>query len=379
LSSTDILLIESQAAHQPRGGVARYIRHIARGLHSKYRDKLVVCSRLEGLPDDLRRVRLPLRYPWRYASPFLYRATAAWETALLHMVEERLEPKVIFSPLFGPLASVTPQVFTVHDLILHLFPQSYPHKGRLLELQHMRRCFLNAAAIICVSNSTKSDLLRLHTDVDPAKVHVIPLGVHEQFFHAPPPPERSRSYFLFVGTRIGYKNFIRLLEAFAASGLAKDFELRVISPRWNDEPDWSAAERRTIESNGLETSVKLSGGVSDQELAAAYSGAMAFVQPSEYEGFGLPVLEAMAAGTIVACSNTSSLPEAGGSVAFYFDPFNVDSIASVLVEISRLDSASRSERICMGKQHAKNMSWEKCISRTCEVLEAVACHPERGA
>src|SRR5947209_4025890 len=130
--------MESQAAHQPRGGVARYIREITRGLYSKYGDRFAVCSRLDGLPADLRRVRLPLRYPWRYASPFFYRATAAWEKRLLRGVEERFKPGVIFSPLYGPLASLTPQVFTVHDMILRLFPESYPHKGRLLELEHMR-------------------------------------------------------------------------------------------------------------------------------------------------------------------------------------------------------------------------------------------------
>jgi glycosyltransferase involved in cell wall biosynthesis len=375
LRSTDILLIESQAAHQPRGGVARYIRHIARGLHSKYGDQLVVCSRLDCLPDDLRRVRLPLRYPWRYASPFFYRATAAWEEWLLKGVEKRLKPSVIFSPLYGPLASLTPQVFTVHDVILHLFPQSYPHKGRLLELEHMRRCFLNAAAIICVSNSTKSDLLRLHADIDPAKVHVVPLGVDEKFFHPPGPRQNPRPYFLYVGTRIAYKNFLRLLQAFAVSGLAKDFDLRVISPRRDAETGWSESERKTTESNRLSYCVSLTVGASDEELGRAYSAATAFVQPSEYEGFGLPILEAMAAGTIVACSNTSSLPEAGGTAAFYFDPLNVGSIAACLKEIAGMNAAQRQARIEVGKQHARNMSWEKCISRTCEVLEAVARPP----
>lgn len=371
-----VLLLESQAAHQPKGGVARYVRKMIHGLHQRYGDEFVACTRLDALPANLRRVYLPLRYPWRYASPFCYRATAGWEKTLLRLVEERFKPGVIFSPLYGPLASLTPQVFTVYDLILHLFPESYPHKGRLLELEHMRRCFANAAAIICISNSTKSDLIRLHADIDPAKMHVVPLGVDAQFFDSVAPLKCARPYFLFVGTRIGYKNFLRVLRAFAISGLAKDFDLRVISPRRNAERTWSDAERHIIESSDLKKSVTLTVGVSDRELANAYAGATAFVQPSEYEGFGLPVLEAMAAGTIVACSRTSSLPEAGGEAAFYFDPFDVDNIVSALVEISQLDSARRSERIRIGKQHAKNMSWEKCISRTCEVLEAVASLPK---
>jgi glycosyltransferase involved in cell wall biosynthesis len=370
---TEVLLIESQAAHNPKGGVARYVRHVARGLYHRYGDGFVACTRLDDLPSDLRHVYLPLRYPWRYASPFFYRATTALEKTLLRRVERRLRPKVIFSPFYGPLASITPQVFTVYDLILHLFPEYFPHKGRVLELAHMRRCLLQAAGIICISNSTKSDLLRLHPDVDPAKVHVTLLGVSEEFFCPTPPPKSSRPYFLFVGTRIAYKNFLRLLEAFAISGLANDFDLRVISPRTDIETEWSETERNLFTSKGIEKTVTLTVGASDRDLATAYAGATAFVQPSEYEGFGLPVLEAMAAGTIVACSTASSLPEAGGRVAFYFDPLKVGSIAACLVEIARLDSARRAERVAAGRERARNMSWEKCANRTCEILESVSC------
>src|SRR5947209_5251102 len=177
-----VLLVESQAAHQPKGGVARYVRKMIHGLHQRYGDEFVACTRLDALPRNLRHVYLPLRYPWRYASRFFYETTAALEKALLRTVEERLRPRVVFSPLYGPLASITPQVFTVYDLILHLFPENFPQKGRLLELEHMRRCFLHAAAILCISNSTRSDLLRLHPDVDPGKVHVVPLGVSDEFF-----------------------------------------------------------------------------------------------------------------------------------------------------------------------------------------------------
>ncbi len=366
---TSIFLIES-SVRQSRGGVARYVRQMVRGLHSRYGHHFVACSGLAGLPESVRRVRLPLRYPWRYTSRLLYEGTTLLERGLLCAVEKRLKPSVIFSPFYGPLASLTPQVFTVYDLILHLFPEYFPAKARRLELEHMRRCFLRAAAILCISNSTRTDLFRFHPDLDPKKVHVVPLGV-SQLFYQPPIPTNSRPYFLFVGTRFGYKNFDRLLEAFSLSGLAHEFDLRVISPQ-TPGAEWSAAERDFILSKDLEKSVKLHVGASDQELGSAYAGAVAFICPSEYEGFGLPVLEAFAAGTIVACSRTSSLPEAGGAAAFYFDPLDVQNIATSLNEVVQLDAVQRAERVREGRRHAKNLSWDKCINTTCEILESVA-------
>jgi glycosyltransferase involved in cell wall biosynthesis len=371
-SDTGILLIESRAARAPRGGVARYIRHIAAGLHARYGDQLVVCSGLTDLPSSIHRLHLPLRYPWRYSSRLLYRVTSAWEKLLLRRVERRLKPDVIFSPLFGPLASETPQVFTVYDLRIELFPEHFPSKGRLLEVEHMRRCFVNAAAIICISNSTRNDLLRFHPDLDPQKVHAVPLGVSEEFLEARRSTDSSRQYFLFVGNRSGTKNFLRLLEAFAISGLSKDYDLRVISPGFELAKGWSESEQRIIRSNALENSLKLTVRASEADLVAAYAGAAGFVFPSEHEGFGLPILEALAAGTIVACSKTSSLPEAGGAAALYFDPSSVESISQSMIDIAEMDSTERAQRIADGVQHAKSLSWSKCVSRTSEILESVA-------
>ena len=354
------------------GGVARYTRHMVRGLHAKYGDRLAVCTGLRQLPDSLRRIYLPLRYPWRYSSRLLYEGTNLLEKALLYSIERSVKPAVIFNPYYGPLASLTPQVFTVYDLMLHLYPEYFNPKRRRLQLEHMRRCFVRAAAILCISNSTKADLLRLHPDLDPRKLHVVPLGVSESFFQSAKPSNSSRPYFLFVGNRGGPKNFYSLLEAYAISGLTREFDLHVVSPRNNFGGVWSQAEQSFIRSRNLENSVRLSIKVSDEELAVEYAGAAAFIYPSTYEGFGLPVLEAFASGTVVACSRTSSLPEAGGTAAFYFDPLDVESMARALTKIVQLTSAERAERIRHGQLHARSLSWGTCISKTCEILDSVA-------
>jgi len=302
----------------------------------------------------------------------LYEGTNLLERVLLSSVEKGLRPAVIFSPFYGPLASFTPQVFTVYDLILHLYPENVNPNARRLQLEHMRRCFVRAAAILCISNSTKADLLRLHPDLDPGKLHVVPLGVSESFFQPARPSNSSRPYFLFVGTREGPKNFYRLLEAYAISGLTRDFDLHVVSPHSDFWDGWCPAEQSFIRSRNLEDSVRLSIKVSDEELAVEYGDAAAFIYPSEYEGFGLPVLEAFASGTVVACSRTSSLPEAGGTAAFYFDPLDVESMAQSLTKIVQLTSAERAERIRHGQLHARSLSWARCISKTCEILDSVA-------
>ena len=257
--------------------------------------------------------------------------------------------------------------------MLHLYPERYNPKMRRLQLEHMRRCFVRAAAILCISNSTKADLLRLHPYLDPTKLHVVPLGVSESFFQPPKPSNSSRPYFLFVGTRGETKNFYRLLEAYAISGLTREFDLHVVSPRNDLGGVWSQAEQSFIRSRNLENSVRLSLKASDEELAVEYGGAAAFIYPSAYEGFGLPVLEAFASGTIVACSRTSSLPEAGGTAAFYFDPLDVESMVRTLTKIVQLTSAERAERIRHGQLHARSLSWARCISKTCEILDSVAC------
>ena len=371
--STHIFLVESNTARQPLGGVARYTRHMVRGLHAKYGDRLAVCTGLDRFPHSLRRIYLPLRYPWRYSSRLLYEGTNLLEKALLYSIERSVKPAVIFNPYYGPLASFTPQVFTVYDLMLHLYPEHLNPTRRRLQLEHMRRCFVRAAAILCISNSTKADLLRLHPYLDPTKLHVVPLGVSESFFQPVKPSNSSRPYFLFVGTREGPKNFCRLLEAYAICGLTREFDLHVVSPRNDFGDGWSPAEQSLIRSRNLENSVRLNVKVSDEDLAVQYARAAAFICPSEYEGFGLPVLEAFASGTIVACSRTSSLPEAGGTAAFYFDPLDVESMVRALTKIVQLTSAERAERIRQGQLHARSLSWARCISKTCEILDSVAC------
>lgn len=180
------------------------------------------------------------------------------------------------------------------------------------------------------------------------------------------PNRGGKPYLLYVGARRGYKNFQRAVQAFGQSGLAKDFDLRVISPGSADR--FSRDEITLLRHYNLEHSVDLWLAVSETELRASYAGAVALVYPSEYEGFGLPVLEAMAAGTLVAAANAASIPEIAGNIALYFDPHSIDSIAEALQRMAALPEADRRARIAKGIVHARQFSWARCQQQTVEAI-----------
>jgi glycosyltransferase involved in cell wall biosynthesis len=170
-----------------------------------------------------------------------------------------------------------------------------------------------------------------------------------------------------VGHRKLHKNFGRLLTAYHRSGLAKDFDLRVVSPG-GFEPE----ESRQIHDLHLEGSVGFYPAVGDTALREQYSQATALVYPSEYEGFGLPILEAMASGVLVATSNAASMPEVGGGAAIYFDPCDPESIAEGLRQVACLPAEQRAERIEQGIARARTFTWARCQRQTLQALRRLA-------
>lgn len=171
-----------------------------------------------------------------------------------------------------------------------------------------------------------------------------------------------------MGNREAYKNFGGLLEAFGQSGLAPAFDLRVISPHGQT---FTRAEWERISAYNLEESVHLASAVNETELRDAYGSAVALAYPSKYEGFGLPVLEAMASGTLVATSDVSSMPEVGGNAAFYFDPRSTEAIAERLREIAALPDEDRNRRLAEGKAWARSFTWKACQQKTVDLFESL--------
>lgn len=223
--------------------------------------------------------------------------------------------------------------------------------------------------LICISENTKNDLLALF-DVDPSRVSVVYEGIglvdslKSSSLTEPKPSkiELQTPYILFVGNRSGYKNFQRLLQAFASSkSLVKDFKIICFGSAPLQKQDFEFAKSLGIPEESL---LWFSG--DDALLADFYRGAAALVFPSLYEGFGNPPLEAMAAGCPVICSNTSSMPEVSGDAAEYFNPYEIESMATAMETV--LYSKEKSEEmISRGQERAKLFSLDKCAEQVRDV------------
>lgn len=302
-----------------------------------------------------------------------------WTHLRLSVELVRRAPDVLFIPahvvpLGAPLARRMRTIVTVHDLGYIRYPEAHTTAHRLyLRLSTVWSARV-ASQIIAVSHATRTDLIQL-AGVRPDKITVVHHGLAQRFRQAPairPAYDiigAHNPYFLYVGTVQPRKNLTRLIEAFArfSAGLPRDESappLLVIAGKrgWLSE----GIEQRAAEL-GIADRVRFVGYVADEALPALYRDALAFVFPSLYEGFGMPVLEAMACGAPVLTSTTSSLPEVAGDAALLADPHDIAALADGLARL-HADEALRSDLRQRGRQRAARFTWERCAEETVRVL-----------
>lgn len=260
------------------------------------------------------------------------------------------------------------RVVTVFDMIHELYPQYFSPRDLIIS-RYKRQAVGAASHVVCISQQTADDLMEILA-VPRKKITVTHLGfspVFEQSAVTPAgllEPAGRRPYFLYVGQRAGYKNFSRLLEAFAGSRrLADEFDLVSFGGRPFTRDELDRFKELRLRPGAV---VQMAG--DDLALARVYREARAFVYPSEYEGFGIPPLEAMASGCPVACSNQSCMPEIVGNAAQYFDPTQVDSVRAAL-ECLAFNDARRSELIAAGRLQCRRFSWQRCAAETLAAYE----------
>ncbi|AJE03395.1 glycosyltransferase family 4 protein [Geobacter pickeringii] len=250
-------------------------------------------------------------------------------------------------------------VLTVHDMIHERFRALFPSNDDTV--LRKKAAIRRADQIICVSESTRRDLLE-YFDLPESKVAVVHHGFNPTSGGDLPAPTTvmpDRPFLLYVGDRKKHKNFEGLLRAYATSPwLSKEFALVCFGGGAFDVDELLALKKY----GGREGSVVYAG-CSDLILFALYRQATAYVCPSKYEGFGIPLLEAMYSGCPVACSNTGSLPEVAGDAALYFDPYDPESIREVL-EYLALSESKRAELTLHGRRRAALFSWDKCATET---------------
>lgn len=247
-------------------------------------------------------------------------------------------------------------VVTVHDMIPELLPQYFPNNPHAGKEEYVRR----ARRIIAISNHTREDVCRLY-GVDPSRVDVVYHGIDPSTCYTSPMilPD---NYILFIGARDGYKNFDRLLEAYAGLVVRHpDLKLVCIGVR-----DFSATEISRIRSLGLSGVVHAN--ADDAHMRYALRKARVFVYPSLYEGFGMPIIEAMVQRCPMALADASCFPEIARDAAIYFDPENVDSIRDSLDTLLS-DVVCRNVLVERGVALMGEYSISLMLQRTAEVYE----------
>jgi glycosyltransferase involved in cell wall biosynthesis len=262
-----------------------------------------------------------------------------------------------------PLPKNTRLIYTVYDMIHEKWNEELDQDGAASRLK--LNCLDRADAIVCISESTRNDLLSYcpHFAEKTSVIYLAgelkgdPIGHRQNILqhHAEIP------YFLYVGARHSYKNFTRLVIAF--SQLRKSgfqFQLVVVGSPFDRD------ETSLFVNLGVHNYIKIFSDATDVQLYGLYSGAFALVYPSLYEGFGIPPLEAMALNTPVLASNTSSIPEVVGNAALLFNPWSIESILDSMKYLAQ-NASLRDDLVHKGKQRIAKFTWNKTAAQYIEL------------
>lgn len=299
----------------------------------------------------------------------------------------RRPPELLFIPAHVmPIVCRVPTVVTVHDLGYRYFPEAHPRLARWYLEWSTRRHARLAARVIADSQATRRDLIGQY-GADPERVVVVYPGRDETLTRQNDPAAlahvRARygipgDYLIYLGTLQPRKNLVRLLQAFAhllAAGPSAAGLSLVLAGRRG----WHARDLESwVVRLNLTDRVVFTGYVPETDKAALLSGALALVYPSLYEGFGLPVLEAMACGTPVLTSNISSLPEVAGPAALLVDPLSVEAIAEGMARLVA-DPALRNHLVQQGYLQLHRFAWSQAAAQLWQVFETVAAGSRQGA
>ncbi len=388
--------IDYTSAARQRAGIGRYTRELVRALlalDSPHRYTIFAAA--GGLPEEHWSDEIG-RLQAIHDRPLAIRAVPVsddWLARLWHRLRLPIPVELVtggldlfYSPDFTlpPTRRGTRTLLTIHDLSFVRHPDAFvPSLRRYLE-RVVPRSIDRADLVLADSVHTRSDLVALF-GMSPDELEVITPGVDARFRpHSPSSAQEAERlherygigdapYVLSVGTVQPRKNYVRLIRAFAKmreeggdDGRSSALQLLIVGgPGWLYEDVVAEADKHD--------SVRLLGFVDDEDLPTLYRGADLFAFPSLYEGFGLPVLEAMACGVPVVCSNASSLPEVAGDAALLVDPLDVDALSAALHRALE-DDELRQAMVDRGLAQATRFTWERSAR---QLRDVIACFRER--
>lgn len=283
---------------------------------------------------------------------------------------KKLKPDVLHIPHYNvPLFYKGKMIVTIHDLTHLIFPEFLPNKFAKYYAKFMiKKATKKAFKILTVSLNTKNDLIKMFK-VNPDKIEVIYNGVGSEFvikeknkidylynkFNIP----NDKKILMYVGNLKPHKNLDRLLKAFALLNNKEDYRLILVGKAFDNQIDLDKIEKELNISNYIIHT----GMVTQDELVDLYNLADLFVFPSLYEGFGLPIIEALSCGTNVIASNVSSIPEVGGNVINYFNPYDIEDIKNKIEEnINKVFTEDAIEWV-------KKFSWEESSQKIQKIIK----------
>ena len=364
--SNKTFLLDGRSATDHFPGIGRYVSNLAQALVP-----------LLGNDENLIILRDPTR-PSQWQLPAASDKVIILDTAVSQFslqqqwqIPQLLKTHTIscyHSPYFiMPYRLNVPTILTLYDLIPQKYPEYVSGRARIMSNILTKIALRRANAFLSISEATRQDFLANYK-LDAATVTTTPLAIDPKFT---PQLETAiqtirdkydlpSEYILYLGINKPHKNLVHLIRAWQqVQTNLNPKQALVIAGAWDDR--YPEAKQLVTELNL--NNVKFTGPIQDADLPALYSGADLFVFPSIYEGFGLPVLEAMACGTAVTCSNTSSLPEVGGNAVRYFNPTNIEDISQQIITLLK-DATLRKTQSKNGLQQAAKFTWHNTAQAT---------------
>jgi len=311
----------------------------------------------------------------------IHQAPLMWTQRVFPFLLRRDKPDILFMPIqMLPFLKAKSQksVVTIHDLAFLLYPETFPAKDAFLHKLYVREAITKADHLIAITEATKQDIIKFYK-VNPDKITVVYHGVDKERFRLMQKGEESlvenvkskynitKPYILYIGNVQPRKNIQGLIKAYQQmrKNTKHNYQLVIAGAK-----AWLVENVMQEIGNEYREDIIFTGRFEDAELAPLLWGSDLFVLPSFYEGFGLPILEAMACGIPTLVSNTPSLVEVGGEASLSFNPHSVDDMAKVLDNVIS-DSDLRQEMRAKGLKRVEDFSWSRCAKETIQVIDKI--------